>query len=371
MRIAIATGPMLPVPPTAGGAMVRAMLDLASAMAARGHEVSILACRRPGQSEREPWRNLSIYRRGGFRQSRFLFRDLCLDAIDALQWRRHIPDCDVLITNDVFLPMVLQGKNRRFAIMATVARWPKRHYRWYGGVDRFAAISTPVAAALSEVNPNLRDRIDVLPIGYDRTIFAASPDSTRNQISFVGRIHPEKGIHLIIEACRQMGTDAQPVRIVGPWQVELGGGGDEYLDTLRSAASGLDIQFTGPEFDQTRLAAELNRTKVFVYPSIAEKGEALGLAPIEAMACGAVAVTSALPCFRDFIEHEATGFVFDHLRVDAAKDLARCLRLAWAAADDPGFVVASRKAAARFHADSLADHWLASCQLAIDGRRNS
>jgi glycosyltransferase involved in cell wall biosynthesis len=56
----------------------------------------------------------------------------------------------------------------------------------------------------------------------------------------------------------------------------------------------------------------LREAMIFVYPSLAESGEALGLAPIEAMGQGAVPIVSALSCFSDFVVEGQTGCVFDH-----------------------------------------------------------
>ena len=46
------------------------------------------------------------------------------------------------------------------------------------------------------------------------------------------------------------------------------------------------VTFAGPIFDEASLISRLKTSEIFVYPSIAAKGEALPLAPLEAMACG-------------------------------------------------------------------------------------
>ena len=57
---------------------------------------------------------------------------------------------------------------------------------------------------------------------------------------------------------------------------------------------------------------EYQDASVFVYPSLAEKGESLGVAPLEAMAAGCATIVSDLRCFDDYIEHGVTGLKFDH-----------------------------------------------------------
>jgi glycosyltransferase involved in cell wall biosynthesis len=53
------------------------------------------------------------------------------------------------------------------------------------------------------------------------------------------------------------------------------------------------------------------RAKLFVYPSLAERGESFGLAPLEAMANGCPALVSNLRCFDDYLK-KGNGFRFDH-----------------------------------------------------------
>jgi glycosyltransferase involved in cell wall biosynthesis len=62
---------------------------------------------------------------------------------------------------------------------------------------------------------------------------------------------------------------------------------------------------------------------VFVYPSLAEQGETFGLAPLEAMACGAVPIVSDLACFGDYITPGVNGLVFNHRASNAAGLLAK------------------------------------------------
>ena len=67
-----------------------------------------------------------------------------------------------------------------------------------------------------------------------------------------------------------------------------------------------------PTFSVTELKAGLERAKLFVYPSFAEKGETFGLAVLEAMSCGCVPIVSSLECFQDLVIEQKNGYVFDH-----------------------------------------------------------
>jgi glycosyltransferase involved in cell wall biosynthesis len=150
-------------------------------------------------------------------------------------------------------------------------------------------------------------------------------------VLYVGRIAREKGIELLIQGfagLRRLGDAAASkgwrLRIIGPHAVTQGGDGVEYLGQLRALAQrlGVDSEFLGPIFDQDALIREYQRGGVFVYPSLAEAGESLGLAPLEAMATGCAAIVSDLRCFDDYIEDGVTGLRFDHRGADAAGALA-------------------------------------------------
>src|SRR5205085_2855098 len=99
-------------------------------------------------------------------------------------------------------------------------------------------------------------------------------------------------------ALRREIPDAR-LRIVGPIDVKAGGGGEEFVKQLTAVANGAPVEFTGPIFDREKLAQILQQAHCYTYPSLAEKGEALPVAPIEAMATGLVPVVSNMDCFRD------------------------------------------------------------------------
>jgi len=81
----------------------------------------------------------------------------------------------------------------------------------------------------------------------------------------------------------------------------------------------LPIKFIEPMFDIRSLAKEYVKTTIFIYPSIAEKGEAFGLAPLEAMSYGCIPVVSDLNCFKDFIKNKKNGLVFNHKKFPEIK----------------------------------------------------
>jgi glycosyltransferase involved in cell wall biosynthesis len=143
-------------------------------------------------------------------------------------------------------------------------------------------------------------------------------------------VHPEKGVHLLVKAFAQLSPIDRAgwkLQIVGPSETAYGGGGDAYLAELRAAAvrTGGSIEFVGRVFDEERLIGYYNNASIFVYPSLAERGETFGLAVLEAMAAGCAPLVSDLACFNDFIRPEVNGQAFDHRAPDPAETLVAAL----------------------------------------------
>jgi glycosyltransferase involved in cell wall biosynthesis len=150
--------------------------------------------------------------------------------------------------------------------------------------------------------------------------------SKQTVLLYCGRVHPEKGLHLLIQAMRLL-ENPWRLRIVGPWQTGQGGGGIDYKNELAQAAQGLPVTFVGLVHQAEALNEEYRNAAIFIYPSIAEKGETFGSAPLEAMAWGCAPIVSNLDCFKDFIRLGENGLIFDHRGSDAIKKLAEAIRI--------------------------------------------
>jgi glycosyltransferase involved in cell wall biosynthesis len=193
--------------------------------------------------------------------------------------------------------------------------------RFYRRASRLQAVSHAVAEAIASQAPRLASLVRVIPYPL---IEDSSPNSVpsiaeerERRILFVGRLHPEKGVHLLLKALATFPRgrlDGWRVEIVGPHEVRLGGGGAEYWRGLQELAKPIaaSIEWAGPVFDSARLAAIYRSASIFVYPSLADRGETFGLAPLEAMSHGCAPIVSNLACFRDFIDDREEGLTFDH-----------------------------------------------------------
>jgi glycosyltransferase involved in cell wall biosynthesis len=192
-------------------------------------------------------------------------------------------------------------------------------------------------------------------------------DRKENVILFVGRLHPEKGVDVLIEAVRAAGLGGWTLRIVGPHDAAGGGGGDEYLARLRSLAAGLPVEFIGPVYGEEALREHYARARIFCYPAQNGSGDAAPVAPREAMAYGCVPVVSRLECFGDFVHDGRTGRIFDQSSPRQAVELGGIL--GELAADPAGLENLARQAHAfvqRYSPAAVAGQFLEDFASCID-----
>jgi glycosyltransferase involved in cell wall biosynthesis len=337
MKINIVMGFFLPVPALAGGATEKIWLRLGELMAAAGHDVTIVSRRWPGLPDRSISGRLTHLRLRGMGHTRSLPANLALDFIWGLRVAAALPPGDIVVCNTVSLPAYLRFVRRSAGLVAVVlGRMPKGQNRAYDNVDLVLATSEAVAAKARSENPRLDSRIRVFPNPVDWPLHAEAGAQKKSgqplAIGYVGRIHPEKGLEQLLDAAVKLAarTDLPEWRLalIGPVSVAQGGGGEAYRDALIAHYAPLlgdRLTFTPPVFDAPALARLYGELDVFCYPSLAAKGEGLSIAPIEAMAAGAVPVVSRLDCYRDLIKPGENGCQFDHERPDAVTSLAEIL----------------------------------------------
>ena len=277
-----------------------------------------------------------------------------------------VPTSDIVVTNSFWLPILLPILcGRAGKIVVNVARVPKGQIAWYRRVDRFAAVSNAVRQEITIQCPDAAPLTKVMANPIDTNIFSPRDQGLHSRQPFIilyaGRIHPEKGVDLLIRGFRRLYDQRQnmALHILGPTGVEQGGGGSDYMAGLERLADGLPVEFLPPTFEKAELAKIYRASSLFCYPSLAERGESFGLAPLEAMATGLVPVVSDLACFQDFVQEGQTGLIFDHRGPDAPDHLAAAFRRLL---DDPGSWAKMSAAGAR-RAKDFSKERIADCYL--------
>jgi glycosyltransferase involved in cell wall biosynthesis len=190
-------------------------------------------------------------------------------------------------------------------------------------VDGVAAISDAVADALARSGVT-RERVTIIPSGVDcerfqppapnarqaaRAALGLAPDDVA--VGAVAMLEPRKGHRFLLEAvalARRRVEAAEPGGTLGAARLRCCIAGDgSQRDALAADARrlGLDdaVRFLGPVDDPFELLCALD---IFVMPSLYE---GLGVAALEAMACGLPVIASDTGGLREAVEDGRTGLL--------------------------------------------------------------
>ena len=328
MRISILQGAFLPVPPLRGGAVEKLWFELGKQFHKQGHRVCHVSRSFPELPSFEEIDGVRHIRVSGFDTPANGLQLKLFDLLYSLRALRSLPPADILITNSFWMPILAAKRQHRLGrIVVDVQRMPKGQMRFYRRAACLRSNSSAVTSAITLEAPPLADQICTIPNPLPFHPPLQQVSQREPTILYCGRMHPEKGIALLIEAFRRavdLGLAGWSLRLVGPADTAAGGGGLGWLQDLLSnpLASGYPIEWLGPIYSEQELLQQYQQASLFVYPSLAERGETFGLAPLEAMSCGSVPIVSNLSCFRDFITPGVNGSVFDHRSPDAGELLA-------------------------------------------------
>lgn len=320
MKITIVQGAFLPVPPLLGGAVEKMWFALGKEFVQQGHEV-IHISRLHEHMKREEYIEGVLHKRvSGYSTPS---SGLYLKWLDLLYTLRVLTiinkSADIIVTNTFWMPILVSSKLKKRCVV-DVARYPKGQMKFYKKVGCLRANSASVAAAIrKELSAKYYKNIEMIPNPLPfQKIHDINLNNKKNVLLYAGRIHPEKGLDILIRAFKILQGN-WVLRIVGPSDIKAGGGGTEYLESLKTLAHNKHIFFLEPVYDVEKLNSIYAEASVFIYPSIAEQGETFGLAPLEAMAWGCVPIVSDLACFQDFIRHKKNGLIFNHRNNNAVE----------------------------------------------------
>lgn len=374
VRITIVQGPFLPVPPLLGGAVERTMETLGRLWAAAGCRVVHVSRRYgslPPEEIREGVRHLRVASADAPR-SRLLFR--LRELAYCRRVLRVLPEADVVVLNAVLLPILLRDPHAGRQVVR-VERPPKGQLRFYRRAALVQTVSGEMVRRILAEAPWLEGRVSNVGLPLQGALAPLPPEAAEHVreplVTYVGRLHPEKGLELLLQAFAAV-APAFPdwrLELVGPHAVAAGGGGEEYRRRLESLAAAVPgrIALRAPLFEPEALAAHLRRSALFAYPSLAERGEALGLAPLEAAGQGTPPLVSALGCFQDFVRDGESGLVFDHRAADPVGTLAATLRRAMTDGPLRGRLSAGALAAAApYAAEVVAERHLADFRRLVE-----
>jgi glycosyltransferase involved in cell wall biosynthesis len=251
-------------------------LDAESTVTDENLPIVELPVRRPGDVNRHSYANTDVLAR--------LVREHAPDVIDVHEEPFSVAARQWLAASPPEVPVVMytaQNIDKRFP--PPFARYERTAHR------RIAALYPCSRQAASVARgKGFSGLIDVLPLGYDETVFfpgTQSPDDEDFVLGLFGRLVPEKGVGDAVEILGRV-NKARPARLV-----VVGSGPDAPVARARAVALGLkDRMELHPWLPAAELADVYRRTHVVLVPSrpTTTWAEQFGRVIVEAQASGAV-----------------------------------------------------------------------------------
>ncbi|HEY7347997.1 MAG TPA: glycosyltransferase family 4 protein [Ktedonobacterales bacterium] len=363
MRIAILG--LKGIPATYGG-VERYTEELATRLAARGHEILVYARTHYTSKElaRKPYQGIQLVRLPSLNlKTTDTLSHTLLSTLDVIT-QRHVDTVIYQSLGNAFMSVLPRLAGIPTILVLHTEEW--RMEKWKGATaqvflrasERVSfSLATHVCVTSQWLQENLRLRYgreagfasqgitlpELRPMKNLETLGLTS----RGYILFVGRLVPQKGVHLLLEAYSKLQTD-MPLVIVGdaPHQ-------KKYQDQLRSLATP-GVRFLGFRYGD-ELAELYSHAYVYVLPS---SSEGIAFTLLEALAFNNCVLVSTIPA--NIEAAGPSGFFFQS---GDTSDLCRVLGELLAHPD----LVAERRGQARAHIaqqynwDRVADYYEQLC----------
>jgi glycosyltransferase involved in cell wall biosynthesis len=293
LHIAMVAPPWFTVPPRGYGGVENVCADLVDGLVDRGHAVTLIGAGRAGT------RAGSFVATYADPPSGRLGQPLP-EVLHTAAVARVLADLDVDLVHDHTLAGPLLARGRRVPTVVTmhgpVTEEPGEYYRQLGDTVDLVAISRAQRRAAPELSwlGTVHNAVDVESFPYR---------SDKEEMAlFLGRLHPDKGVHLAIDAARGAGL---PIVVAGKCTEPIE---REYFRTHIEPRLGPDVTIFGTA-DAAQKRDLLSRAAVLVFPILWD--EPFGMVMIEAMACGTPVVALRRGSVPEVVLDGITGVVRD------------------------------------------------------------
>jgi len=189
----------------------------------------------------------------------------------------------------------------------------------YRRAQQIVAISTTTKESLVDDYKILPEKITVIPIGVDTSVF--KPEGVKRlpaSVLFVGRFCERKGLPLLIDSLKDVKSTRPDVTLYMVGEGELRSELQDHIERLRLSEN---VVFLG-RVSGEELVKWYNRAEVLVVPSIFE---GFGIVCIEAMACGTPVIATEGPGVVDIIDNQRNGILVKRDQSELAGAITKLL----------------------------------------------
>lgn len=331
--------------PEAGGP-VNALLGLARAQARLGLDVEVIADQCPKGStiaaelveagvqitQVDP-RNLAPLVGWGFSLQRLAKRIRASDILHIHGMWNTGPTLASAIASRSGVPYVIRPCGMLDGWSLTQSRWRKRIHLGLVSrscLNRAALIHATTSQEADEIQSlNLRAPRIVVPNGVDDLAFSPTPQALppaleeltrgKNLLLYLGRVHPKKGLDVLIEALGRASLPDTVLLVVGPRE-------PEYYQRICEQLKQLDLEqrvhFIDPMYGPERFALYAS-ANLFILPS---QQENFGIAVAEAMASGTAVIVSPEVALSSDVSAANAGAVVERDPAKLAEAITRLLK---------------------------------------------
>ncbi|MBF6274123.1 MULTISPECIES: glycosyltransferase family 4 protein [unclassified Nocardia] len=345
LHIVMVAPPYFEVPPAGYGGVEAVVAQLADALVARGHRVTLLGAGRSGTTARfiRVWDDILAERLG----------DPFPEVLNALKVRRIITELAQTERIDVVHDHTFAGPlNAPMYSALGIPTVVTVHGPVDGEAQEYYSSLTDTAqfVAISDRQRSLAENLNWVGRVYNTVRPAEWPFQTRKQDFglFLGRYAPYKGPDLALHAAHEAGMPlVLAAKMNEPPEKAY------FENAVRPLLR--DTDFVFGEADQIAKRLLLASARCLLFPIRWE--EPFGIVMIEAMACGTPVVALRGGAVEEVVDHGVTGIICD----DPAE-----LPAAIAAADEIDPAACRRRVVEKFSVDQLGAGYEAAYYAAID-----
>ena len=285
------------------------------------------------QIDRSGWGD----RRRPFFSSALCYRQFIANVIADLS----VQNCDIvhILNFSQFVPLVRARLPKARIVLHMECQWLEQLEaavieRRIRAADLVLGCSRFIAAGVRRRFPSLAQRCRHIYNGVDMALFASPPGIQRlpKKILYVGRVSPEKGVHILLDAFRIVlahHSDAH-LELIGPETVVpyemLHFSSDDlhlraiepyhrrgsYAELLRTKISELpsgSVSFFNKGMRFSELSLRYHSASIFAFPSVWE--EPFGMPLVEAMASRTPVVATRGGAFPEIVEDGRSGLLVE------------------------------------------------------------